>query len=205
MSDSLKHSRAVAVPSGRLNRVSRIGTLAASVAGNMALGGLMQLGKGQRPQARDLLMTPSNIRRVADELAKMRGAAMKVGQLISMDSGEFLPPELADIMARLRAEADFMPPRQLKQVLNAELSENWLSNFAHFDVRPIAAASIGQVHKARLKDGREVAIKVQYPGIARSIDSDVSNVGRLMKLSGLVPPGLELDPFLDEARKQLHE
>ncbi|MEM9426264.1 MAG: AarF/ABC1/UbiB kinase family protein [Pseudomonadota bacterium] len=205
MTDTLKNSRAVPVPSGRINRFSRIGSLAAGVAGNMAVNGLVQLSKGSRPQARDLLLTPGNIRRVADELAKMRGAAMKVGQLISMDAGELLPPELAEIMARLRAEADFMPPKQLKQMLNEELSPDWLSRFAQFDVRPIAAASIGQVHKARLKDGREVAIKVQYPGIARSIDSDVSNVGRLIKLSGMMPPGLELEPFLDEARKQLHE
>ena len=91
MTDALKHSRPVAVPSGRLNRVSRIGSLAAGVAGNMAVNGLMQLGKGQRPQTRDLLMTPRNIKRVADELAKMRGAAMKVGQLISMDAGELRP------------------------------------------------------------------------------------------------------------------
>ncbi|MGR3513006.1 MAG: ABC1 kinase family protein [Paracoccaceae bacterium] len=205
MTDTLKRSRPVAVPSGRLTRFSRMGGLAAGVAGNMAVNGLIRLGKGERPQARDLLLTPGNIRRVADELAKMRGAAMKVGQLISMDAGELLPPELAEIMARLRADADFMPPKQLKQVLNDELSPDWLSRFAQFDVRPIAAASIGQVHKARLKNGREIALKVQYPGIARSIESDVSNVGRLMKLSGLMPPGLELEPFLAEARKQLHE
>lgn len=205
MSDTLKHSRPIAVPSGRVNRFSRMGSLAAGVAGTMAVNGLIQLGKGARPSARDLLLTPGNIRRVADELAKMRGAAMKVGQLISMDAGEFLPPELAEIMARLRADADFMPPKQLKQVLNAELGDGWLSRFAQFDVRPIAAASIGQVHKARLKDGREVALKVQYPGIAKSIDSDVSNVGRLIKLSGLMPPGLDLEPFLAEAKAQLHE
>ena len=205
MSDSLKHSRPVPVPSGRMNRFSRMGSLAAGVGGNMAVNALIQLGKGERPATRDLLLTPRNMRRVADELAKMRGAAMKVGQLISMDAGELFPPELAQIMARLRAEADFMPPKQLKQVLNAELSESWLSRFAHFDVRPIAAASIGQVHQARLKDGREVAIKVQYPGIARSIDSDVANVGRLIKLSGMVPSSMDLDPFLEEARTQLHE
>ncbi|MEM6385348.1 MAG: AarF/ABC1/UbiB kinase family protein [Pseudomonadota bacterium] len=205
MTETLKNSRPVAVPSGRLNRFSRMGGLAAGVAGTMAVNGLIQLGKGTRPQARDLLLTPRNIKRVADELAKMRGAAMKVGQLMSMDAGELLPPELAEIMARLRAEADFMPPKQLKQVLNDELSPNWLGRFAQFDVRPIAAASIGQVHKARLKDGRQVAIKVQYPGIARSIDSDVSNVGRLIKMSGLMPPGLALEPFLDEAKAQLHE
>ena len=171
-----------------------MGTMAAGVAGNMALNGLAQLGRGERPTARDLLMTPRNIQRVADELAKMRGAAMKVGQLLSMDTGDVLPPELADIMARLRADADFMPPRQLKQVLNAELGESWLKRFAGFDVHPIAAASIGQVHRANLKDGQELAIKVQYPGIARSIDSDVANVGRLIKLAGVMPPGFDLTP-----------
>lgn len=205
VTETLKNSRPVAVPSGRLTRISRMGGLAAGVAGNMAINGLLQVGKGARPQARDLLLTPGNIKRIADELAKMRGAAMKVGQLISMDAGEFLPPELAEIMARLRAEADFMPPKQLKQVLNEELDPNWLSRFAQFDVRPIAAASIGQVHKARLKDGRVIALKVQYPGIAKSIDSDVSNVGRLIKLSGLMPPGLDMEPFLEEAKAQLHE
>ena len=87
MADTLKNSRPVPVPSGRVNRISRIGSLAAGVAGTMAVNGLIQLGKGDRPTARDLLLTPGNIRRIADELAKMRGAAMKVGQLISMDAG----------------------------------------------------------------------------------------------------------------------
>lgn len=205
MTEHMKHSRAVPVPAGRWTRATRIGALAAGVAGNMAVNGLVRLGQGARPDARELLLTPGNIRRMADELAKMRGAAMKVGQLISMDGGEVLPPELAEIMARLRAEADFMPPKQLKRVLTAELGPDWLGRFASFEVRPIAAASIGQVHRARLKDGREVAIKVQYPGIARSIDSDVANVGRLIRLSGLMPAGLDLAPYLAEARGQLHE
>nr|MDJ0638803.1 AarF/ABC1/UbiB kinase family protein [Paracoccaceae bacterium] len=81
MSYSPRSSRPVPVPSGRLNRLSRIGTLAAGVAGNMALNGLAQISRGERPAARDLLLTPGNIQRVANELAKMRGAAMKVGQL----------------------------------------------------------------------------------------------------------------------------
>jgi predicted unusual protein kinase regulating ubiquinone biosynthesis (AarF/ABC1/UbiB family) len=179
--------------------------MAAGVAGNMALNGLVQLSRGERPSSRDLLLTPRNIRRVADELAKMRGAAMKIGQLVSMDTGDVLPPELSQIMARLRADADFMPPKQLRQVLNAEWGEGWVSRFAGFDVRPIAAASIGQVHRAKLKTGEDLAIKVQYPGIARSIDSDVANAGRLIKLSRLLPAGFEIAPYLDEARKQLHD
>ncbi len=171
----------------------------------MALGQLRALGQGRRQSARELLMTPANIARIADRLARMRGAAMKVGQLLSMDSGDVLPPELATIMARLRENADFMPPSQLKQVLGGEWGADWTARFARFDVRPVAAASIGQVHRARLRDGTDLAIKVQYPGVARSIDSDVANVGALIRMTGLVPRGLDLAPYLEAARLQLHE
>lgn len=193
------------IPAGRLNRAARIGTMAAGVAGNMALNGLVQLSQGARPSARDLLLTPRNVQRVADELAKMRGAAMKIGQLVSMDTGDVLPPELTEILSRLRADADFMPPKQLRQVLNREWGAGWIGRFQSFDVRPIAAASIGQVHRAVLKSGEDLAIKVQYPGIARSIDSDVANVGRLIRMSGLLPHGFEIAPYLEEARRQLHD
>jgi predicted unusual protein kinase regulating ubiquinone biosynthesis (AarF/ABC1/UbiB family) len=205
MTDTPSHGRPIAVPSGRLSRLGRLGSLTAGVAGNMALNGMAQLGRGQRPNLRDLMLTPRNVTRIADELAKMRGAAMKVGQLMSMDTGEMLPPELAQIMARLRSDAHFMPPAQLKSVLNAEWPAGWLGRFEKFDVRPIAAASIGQVHRGRLRDGREMAIKVQYPGVARSIDSDVSNVGALIRMSGLVPSGFDIAPYLVAAREQLHD
>jgi len=205
MTEKNDHQRALAVPASRLARFGRLSTLTAGIAGNMAVNGVAQLGKGQRPSVRNLLLTPRNITRVAEQLAQMRGAAMKIGQMMSMDTGDVLPPELAIIMARLRDDAHFMPPAQLKQVLNAEWPANWLWSFAHFDVRPIAAASIGQVHRARLKDGTDMAIKVQYPGVAKSIDSDVANVGALMRMSGLLPKGFDLQPYLEEGRKQLHE
>ncbi|MEO0654258.1 MAG: AarF/UbiB family protein, partial [Pseudomonadota bacterium] len=198
-------SRPVAVPQSRLSRLARLGGMASGVAGGMAVEGVRQIGRGARPELRDLLLTPANIGRVTDQLARMRGAAMKVGQLVSMDTGEMLPPELAQIMARLRAEADHMPPKQLKTVLTAAWGPDWVKRFRRFDVRPIAAASIGQVHRAQTRDGRDLALKVQYPGVRRSIDSDVTNVGALIKVSGLLPPGLDLAPLLDEARKQLHE
>ncbi|QFT71438.1 putative protein kinase UbiB [Ruegeria sp. THAF33] len=130
---------------------------------------------------------------------------MKVGQLISMDAGEVLPPELADIMARLRDQAHFMPPKQLRDVLNRTWGTDWRKSFKTFNVRPIAAASIGQVHRATLKDGRDVAIKVQYPGIARSIDSDIANVAALVRMSGLLPKSFDLGPYIQEARSQLRE
>lgn len=193
------------MPAKRVSRIGRITGMTAGVAGNMALNGLAQLSQGKRPKMRDLLLTPSNVSRIADQLAKMRGAAMKIGQLVSMDTGDVLPPELSQIMARLRDDAHFMPASQLKKVLNTQLPENWLRSFKKFDVHPIAAASIGQVHRATLRDGRELAIKVQYPGVAQSIDSDVANVGALIRMSGLLPKGIELAPYLEEARLQLHE
>jgi predicted unusual protein kinase regulating ubiquinone biosynthesis (AarF/ABC1/UbiB family) len=80
----------------------------------------------------------------------------------------------------------------------------WRKAFTRFDVRPFAAASIGQVHRATLPDGRELAIKVQYPGVRASIDSDVGNVATLMRLPGLLPRGMDIAPLLNEAKRQLH-
>ena len=205
MVEKPRFGRPVAVPRNRAIRAVRFGSMAFNVAGNMAAKKVQSSLRGERPALQDLLMTPANIGRIADELSRMRGAAMKLGQLISMDTGDVLPPELSQIMARLRAEADYMPPAQLKTVLTKAWGPNWLRQFQKFDVHPIAAASIGQVHRAQLKDGRDVAIKVQYPGVAQSIDSDVTNVATLVKLSGLVPKGLNIDAYIEEARKQLHE
>ena len=202
---NVSRARGISVPEGRLARAARMGAMTAGVATNMAVGGMRQLASGTRPRSRDLLLTPVNIGRITDELARMRGAAMKLGQLMSMDTGEILPPELADILGRLRADADYMPPKQLRSVLNDAWGPNWHRRFAEFHVRPIAAASIGQVHRARTKDGCELAIKVQYPGIRRSIDSDVTNVGHLLRLSGLLPKSFDIAPYLTEARRQLAE
>lgn len=194
-----------AVPSGRLRRMAALGGLAMGIGGRVLAEGAMRLAQGERPRLGDLLLTPGNARRVTDQLAQLRGAAMKVGQLLSMDAGEMLPAELAAILARLRADADPMPPAQLRRVLDGAWGAGWLSRFRRFDVRPIASASIGQVHRAQTKDGRDLAIKVQYPGIRASIDSDVDNVAALMRLSGLVPGRLDVKPLLAEAKRQLHE
>jgi predicted unusual protein kinase regulating ubiquinone biosynthesis (AarF/ABC1/UbiB family) len=195
----------IKVPAGRVSRLLRLGSLTAGIAGGAALQAIGGMARGTRPDLRGLLVTPGNVRRLADELARMRGAAMKLGQLLSMDAGEILPPELAQILARLRDQAHIMPPSQLGQVLEREWGPGWRRQFRRFDVRPIAAASIGQVHRAWTKDGRDLAIKVQYPGVDKSIDSDVTNVGALLRLSGLLPKGFNISPYLAEARRQLHE
>ena len=179
--------------------------MVSGVAGSMLVDGTKQLAQGRRPSLGELLLTPANARKIADRLATMRGAAMKLGQLMSMDTGDFLPPELADILGRLRADAQHMPQGQLRNVLNQNWGRGWEKRFASFGFKPIAAASIGQVHRARTLDGRDLAIKVQYPGVRQSIDSDVDNVASLVKLTGLLPQGLDIDPMLAEAKAQLHE
>ncbi|MCY4333446.1 MAG: AarF/ABC1/UbiB kinase family protein [Litoreibacter sp.] len=198
-------SKEAKVPATRLSRMARMGGLAAGLAGNMALTGAGQLASGKRPQARDLFMTPANATRLRNQLSQMRGAAMKVGQMLSMEASDLMPPEFGEIIAALRSDAHIMPGPQLKAQLTASLGAGFMQHFKRFDVHPIAAASIGQVHRATLKDGREVALKVQYPGVRDSIDSDIRNLGTLIKLSGMLPRGVDLSDLLEEARLQLHE
>lgn len=205
MTDKKDKDDGRAIPSRRTSRLFGLGGMAAGIAGNAALNGAKQLARGKRPKASDLFLTPSNAMKLTRQLSNMRGAAMKLGQMISMDSGDFLPKELADILARLRDSAHHMPAAQLNRVLKTEWGQNWLAQFEHFQTRPIAAASIGQVHRAILPSGEDLAIKVQYPGVRESIDSDVKNVASLLKLSGLVPATMDVKPIIEEGRIQLHQ
>ena len=195
----------LAVPSGRGSRLMRLGWMATGVAGGMLAEGARQLAQGNRPKVSDLLLTPANARRVADQLAKLRGAAMKVGQLVSMESGDLLPPALAEILARLRSDARAMPKAQVTGMLENNWGRGWERQFKHFSFTPIAAASIGQVHRAQTRDGRDLAIKIQYPGVRESIDSDVDNVAGLLRISGLLPKEMDIKPLLRDAKRQLHD
>lgn len=194
-----------AVPSGRFARAGAFGRLAGGVAGGMLAEGARRLAQGERPRLGDLVLTPGNAARVADRLSHLRGAAMKLGQMISMDAGDLLPPELQTILSRLRDQAYRMPPAQLDKVLRAEWGADWRRRFRHFEAAPMAAASIGQVHRATLPGGRVLAIKVQYPGVRDSIGSDVDNVATLLRVSNLIPPAIDLKPLLTEAKTQLAE
>lgn len=205
MTDNRKLPEGLAVPGGRAARMLRFGSLVSGIAGGMMVDGVRQLASGQRPRLSDLILTPANALRLTDQLSRLRGAAMKLGQLLSLDAGDLLPAELASILAQLRAEARPMPARQLDKALTAAWGPGWEAKLARFDRRPFAAASIGQVHRGVTRSGRDLAIKVQYPGIGRSIDSDVDNVATLLKLSGLLPRHIDLGPILAEAKVQLHQ
>lgn len=200
-----KKSREKAVPRTRLGRLSRVARMAGGVAAGMLGEGARQISQGNRPKVSDLLLTPSNARRVAKQLSTMRGAAMKVGQLLSMETSDFLPPELAEILAQLRDRAFIMPRAQLEATLIQEYGQDWLDHFANFDYNPLAAASIGQVHRATTLDGDEIVLKIQYPGVADSIDSDVDNIASLLRVTNLLPKHMDISDLLKDAKAQLHD
>jgi predicted unusual protein kinase regulating ubiquinone biosynthesis (AarF/ABC1/UbiB family) len=193
------------VPGKRIERLAHLGGLAGKVAGGMLAEGLRQVARGNIPRATDLVLTPANVQRVADKLAQLRGAAMKVGQLLSMDAGDLLPAELTAILARLRADARPMPMHEVVAVLQQSLGQGWDQRFKRFSFTPMAAASIGQVHVAISQNDRHLALKIQYPGIRQSIDSDVDNVSTLLNISRLLPKDVDLQPLLQEAKHQLHQ
>ena len=203
--NSADEQQSTTVPTGRLARLARLGSLATGVAGNMLAEGARQIAQGQRPNVSNLLLTPANAKRVADELANLRGAAMKVGQLLSMDVGDFLPADLTEILSRLRADAKPMPLAQLAKVLDDNWGKGWEPKFIQFSFQPLAAASIGQVHSVNTKDGRHLALKIQYPGIRESIENDVDNVASILRWSGLLPKDMDFQPLFDEAKRQLSQ
>ncbi|KAI7291210.1 ABC1-domain-containing protein, partial [Hortaea werneckii] len=142
--------------------------------------------------------------RLVAKLSRMRGAALKLGQMISFQDSKVLPPAINTVLQRVQDSADYMPPSQRNQVLVQSLGENWRDLFSHFEERPFAAASIGQVHKATLaSNGKAVAVKVQYPGVRNSIDSDLNNLSLLLTASRLLPKGLFLDKTIANAREEL--
>lgn len=191
------------VPTSRLSRFAKLGSLATGVAGNMLVDGAKSALTGKGWDNKRLLLQPKNIEKLAVQLSHLRGAAMKLGQLLSMDAGDLLSPELAQLLALLRSDANPMLHKQLVEVLKEQWGDDWLSRFSHIELRPFAAASIGQVHLAYQENGDKLAVKVQYPGIAKSVESDVDNVITLLTLSRLLPKDLDIKPLVNEAKAQL--
>uniref|UniRef100_A0A8C7RRH9 Atypical kinase COQ8A, mitochondrial n=1 Tax=Oncorhynchus mykiss TaxID=8022 RepID=A0A8C7RRH9_ONCMY len=115
----------------------------------------------------------------------------------------FINPQLAKIFERVRQSADFMPIKQMTKSINNDLGPNWRDKLDSFEERPFAAASIGQVHLAKMKDGREVAMKIQYPGVAKSIDSDINNLMTLLTMSNALPEGLFPEHLIEVMSREL--
>jgi len=196
-------SREVAVPATRVSRMINYGTLVAG----LGIGAINQTVKKQLGLVEDkngsALMSEDNIERIVDTLCKVRGAALKLGQMLSIQDDSFMPEQLQKAFDRVRSNADFMPQWQLEKVLETELGTEWRSKFKEFDMKPFAAASIGQVHQGVTHDGRTIAVKIQYPGVAESIDSDIDSLLSILIVSNLLPEGLFLEQAATVARREL--
>jgi aarF domain-containing kinase len=200
-----KKPRVASVPEGRTSRFLHFGRALTELAAGAAAEGITRLARGERLDMSQLMLTPGNAKRLAERMSQMRGAVLKLGQLMSMDGQGVLPPLFAEMLGGLRDDAHVMPPEQLAQVLKREYGAKWKQRFRSFSEQPIAAASIGQVHKVETHDGRVLALKIQYPGVKASIDSDVANLVLLTRLPGFIPKGApDPTPLFDRIREQLH-
>jgi aarF domain-containing kinase len=190
------------VPSSRLGRLWNYGGLAAGMFGGAISEGLRRAtGSGGEGS---YMLSAENMDRLVAKLSRMRGAALKLGQMMSFQDSKMLPAPIQQVLLRVQDSADYMPPSQRDKVLASNLGPDWRDLFSSFEEKPMAAASIGQVHHARLKStGERVAVKVQYPGVADSIDSDLSNLSILLTASRLLPKGLYLDKTIANARTEL--
>lgn len=195
------------LPRRAVTRSAKLASLPLGFAGRTALG----LGKrvGGKPSEAVLAEVQQ---RTAEQMFKvlgeLKGGAMKVGQAMSVFEAAF-PEELAGpyraTLAQLQEAAPALPAERVHEVLSDELGLRWRQKFASFDDDPAAAASIGQVHRAVWRDGRDVAVKIQYPGAGQALMSDLTTIGRMMRLMGPLTPGMDMKPLVDEIRNRMSE
>ncbi len=176
------------VPSSRVGRVAAFGSLGVG----LGLGTLAEASRrvvGLSDPNSNLVLSEANAERIVQTLCRVRGAALKIGQMLSIQDETLISPEVSKIFERVRQSADFMPTWQMERVMVSEFGTDWRQKFASFEDQPFAAASIGQVHRAVLPDDRAVAVKIQYPGVAKGIKSDISNLLGLLKVANILPEG----------------
>ncbi|KAF4585491.1 ABC1 protein [Ophiocordyceps camponoti-floridani] len=192
------------VPASRFSRLWNYGGLAAGMLGGAMTESVSRAFGGGGGSQGSAMLSERNMERLVAKLSRMRGAALKLGQMMSLQDAKVLPSSIQQVLQRVQDQADYMPAWQRNRVLVENLGEKWQDLFESFDETPIAAASIGQVHKAVLKSsGKTVAVKIQFPGVAASIDSDLDNLGLLLKATKLLPKGLYLDKTIANARVEL--
>lgn len=200
-----KNARESRVPSSRIGRIGSFGSLVAGIGiGSLAEISRRTIGLSEKNDL-PLFLTEANVNRIVETLCKVRGAALKLGQIISIQDESIVSPAVAAAFERVRQAADFMPSSQMTKVMNYELGSGWKEKyFSSFNEKPFAAASIGQVHEGVLKsNSAPVAVKIQYPGVAEGIDSDIKNLVTLVKFWKILPDGMYVDNVMRVARKEL--
>jgi predicted unusual protein kinase regulating ubiquinone biosynthesis (AarF/ABC1/UbiB family) len=195
------------LPRRAVTRTAKLATLP------MGLGVRTALGLGKRIGGRPAEIVANEIQqRTAEQifrvLGELKGGAMKLGQALSIFEAA-LPPEIAGpyraTLTKLQESAPPLPARTVHRVLADDFGEDWRERFSEFDDQPAAAASIGQVHRAVWYDGRQVAVKIQYPGAGKALLSDFNQLSRAGRLFAVLMPGLDAKPLLDELRNRVAE
>ncbi len=198
------------IPTSRVGRTAIVGRLAAGQAikqaGTRAANVARTEDAAQRALERRHIEAAEQI---VSALGMMKGAAMKVGQVMSFLDVGLVPEEYREeFQKKLGALRDAAPTvsfKDMRKVIEHELEDPLKQVFAEFDEEPIAAASIGQVYKATLLDGRKVAVKVQYPGVAAAVRADMQNLGLILRLAKRIAPGMDPKAIGDEIRDRIHE
>jgi aarF domain-containing kinase len=200
----LKEGRAI--PATRFGRAFGFASLGASLAAGTVSEVTSRFFRGGTNTGSPIT-SDANADRLAATLCRMRGAALKMGQMLSIQDESLLPPALSRALQQVRQGADAMPKYQVLKQLTEQLGIDWRDKFESFDETPFAAASIGQVHRATIRDLsgtiRDVVVKVQYPGVASSIESDLKNLTMLVTMTGLAPKGLFLENVIRVGRDEL--
>ncbi|MFT4298839.1 MAG: AarF/ABC1/UbiB kinase family protein [Aeromicrobium sp.] len=195
------------LPGSAFGRTARLAALPVGYAGRATLG----VGRRIAGRPADAVLAEVQ-RRTADQifsvLGQLKGGAMKFGQAMSIFEAA-LPEELIgpyrESLTKLQDAAPAMPVALVDQVMRGEFGDFWREEFAEFEQTPVAAASIGQVHRAVWKDGRPVAVKIQYPGAAKALRADLRQIGRLSRLFGVLAPGLDVKPLIAELQARVEE
>jgi len=200
------------VKSGRLKRLSKVAWLTARTTGDLLAGKARKAMSGDEPKGEPGAHAPLSpemsraAERILGTLGEMKGAALKIGQQLAMDP-DALPPEARRVVAKLLSQApDRMPYARVQQAVRDELGAPPEELFARFDPEPIAAASLGQVHSAKLPDslgGDEVVVKIQYPGVDKALASDMANAGTLVRGIALGGDAVDGRAYYDEVRNSL--
>jgi predicted unusual protein kinase regulating ubiquinone biosynthesis (AarF/ABC1/UbiB family) len=198
------------IPTGRIRRTARLGGLAGEQAARRAANRAANVVRTEeRKEAALERWQIQAAEQMVEVLGNMKGAAMKVGQIASFMDMPALPPEVRERMqaklAELRDSAPRMSFAEMRKVIEADLEMPIEEAFAEWDEEAIAAASIGQVYRARLHDGRQVAVKVQYPGVAQAVRVDMQNLGLILQVAKRIAPGLDAKAAAAEIRERFTE
>jgi predicted unusual protein kinase regulating ubiquinone biosynthesis (AarF/ABC1/UbiB family) len=198
------------IPTSRVGRTAKIGGLAAGQAIRQA--GTRAANVTRTKDGREAALERRHIEaaeQIVTALGTMKGAAMKVGQVMSFLDVGLVPEEYREEfqhkLAALRDAAPTVTFKQMRTVIEDELGEPLKEVFDEFEQEPIAAASIGQVYRARLTDGREVAVKVQYPGVAAAVRADMQNLGLILRLAKRIAPGMDPKAIGEEIRSRIQD